>query len=412
MAGDLESALARGRGGHPDLRAAWRDARQARRRCSSAAEAAWQAAPPRRHGPVARGGPVARPRDRRHRQPAATAVARCDARPTSWASTTGPNTYLEEAARVGAGPRDAEREPQIPVGGRLVVAQANPVIAIEPVATKIIEESEIGATIYETLLTTDASGHLVPWLCEKWELVDGGRRCVLTLRGDVMFSDGTPLTAASVKESIEASLRAGGTLPAAFASIRGAAGFRAGDAVDVAGIIARNDHEIELRLDEALPIYPALLTEGSTAIARPADGDDQPAPPHRHRTVPARVPGAAPRRRGAQSEVLAERASASRRDRVPAVAHRVGGRPAVSGWRRSTSRATCCPMTSTTSSGTRASGRGSSKRPRRTPTSSCSTAGRDPSPATWRCAARCQGSSGRGTWSGARSGASPRPLRA
>ena len=91
-----------------------------------------------------------------------------------------------------------------------------------------------------------------------------------------MFSDGTPLSAASVKQSIEASLRAGGTLPAAFASIRGAAGCRAGDTVDVAGIIARNDHEIELQLDEALPIYPALLTEGSTAIARPADGDDQP----------------------------------------------------------------------------------------------------------------------------------------
>jgi peptide/nickel transport system substrate-binding protein/oligopeptide transport system substrate-binding protein len=34
--------------------------------------------------------------------------------------------------------------------------------------------------------------------------------------------------------------------------------------------VCRSEHELELRLDEPLPIYPALLTEGSTAIVRPA----------------------------------------------------------------------------------------------------------------------------------------------
>src|SRR5204863_9344559 len=112
------------------------------------------------------------------------------------------NAYLEEAARLDADAHDV-REDRIPSGGRLIVAQANAVHAIDPVATKIIEESEIGGTIYETLLATDIEGHLLPWLCEKWDLVDRGRRCVLTLRRDVQFSDGTPLTASDVKQSIE-----------------------------------------------------------------------------------------------------------------------------------------------------------------------------------------------------------------
>ena len=183
------------------------------------------------------------------------------------------NAYLEEAARLGNDAEEIAREDRIPSGGRLVVAQANQVSAIEPVATKVIEESEIGGTVYESLLATDNNGHLLPWLCEKWDLVDQGRRCVLTLRRDVHFSDGTPLTAGGVKSSIETSIRLAPTVPAAFAAIRGVPEFRAGQAADVAGLVARDNHEIDIELAEALPIYPALLTDGSTAIVRPGRGE-------------------------------------------------------------------------------------------------------------------------------------------
>ncbi len=187
------------------------------------------------------------------------------------------NALLEEAARLDTDAPDAVSEDRIPTGGRLVVAQANQVNAIEPVATKIIEESEIGGTVYETLLATDTNGHLLPWLCEKWDLVDHGRRCVLVLRRDVHFSDGALMTAGSVKASIEVAIRSAATVPAAFAAIRGVSELRGGAAEHVDGIVARGDHEVELHLDEPLPIYPALLTDGATAIVRTSGGEGQPA---------------------------------------------------------------------------------------------------------------------------------------
>ena len=188
------------------------------------------------------------------------------------------NALLEEAATLVTGAAGASDD-RIPTGGRLVVAQPNQVNAIGPVATKIIEESEIGGTVYETLLATDANGHLLPWLCEKWDLVDHGRRCVLALRRDVHFSDGALMTAASVNASIEIAIRSSATVPAAFAAIRGVTEFLAGSAGRVNGVVVRGDHELELQLSEPLPIYPALLTDGATAIVRSAEGDATPARP-------------------------------------------------------------------------------------------------------------------------------------
>ncbi|MEO8718865.1 MAG: ABC transporter substrate-binding protein, partial [Burkholderiales bacterium] len=181
------------------------------------------------------------------------------------------NAFLEEAARLGTDAVDVQREADIPIGGRLVVALASPVRGIEPVATTIIEESEIGATVFETLLTTDARGHLVPWLCERWEAGPTARVFGLTLRRDVRFSDGTLLTAAAVKLSIETSSRSAVNLPAAFAAITGMAAFRAGDDSELAGVVAISETDLHISLDEPLPILPALLTEGSTAVVSPRE---------------------------------------------------------------------------------------------------------------------------------------------
>ena len=77
-------------------------------------------------------------------------------------------------------------------GGRLVVAMTNPITATEPAMRHIVEETEILSTVFETLLTTDADGQLVPSLAEEWSLGDGGRSARLRLRKGVLFSDGSP----------------------------------------------------------------------------------------------------------------------------------------------------------------------------------------------------------------------------
>src|SRR5262249_39880028 len=84
----------------------------------------------------------------------------------------------------------------------------------------------------------------------------------------VVFSDGSPLTAATVKASLERSIRlASNDIPAAFEAIEGVAEFRSGAAREVEGIRARSGLEIELRLHDALPILPSLLTDGRASIA-------------------------------------------------------------------------------------------------------------------------------------------------
>ena len=185
--------------------------------------------------------------------------------------------YLDEAARLGVESRGAQKEQEIPQGGTLVVALANPVKPISPAVIEANEEAEVAANIFETLLATDAQGTLIPSLCEKWEAMGAGRAFRLTLRKEIRFSDGTPLTAREVKAAFERTIRTAlPEVPAALAAIRGSAEHRAGSADGVEGIVVHGDDQLEIRLAEPLPIYPAMLTEASTGVARPAGETAEP----------------------------------------------------------------------------------------------------------------------------------------
>ena len=59
-------------------------------------------------------------------------------------------------------PREKSEEGEIPRGGTLVVAMANPVAATEPGAYATTEEHEVLANVFETLVTTDTQGNLAP----------------------------------------------------------------------------------------------------------------------------------------------------------------------------------------------------------------------------------------------------------
>ena len=76
------------------------------------------------------------------------------------------------------------------MGGRLVVALATPLGDIDPVNMELVEEQEILANVFETLLATDLEGNLVPALCEKWEVSDNGTSVFFTLRENVCFQNG------------------------------------------------------------------------------------------------------------------------------------------------------------------------------------------------------------------------------
>ena len=173
-----------------------------------------------------------------------------------------------QAEIEGLSPRERVADEEIPRGGTLVVAMANPIAATEPGAYATTEELEVLANVFETFVTADSQGNLAPSLCERWALEDGARIVRLELRRDVVFSDGSPLTAAAAKASLERAMRLSReSMPAAFVAIRGVPEYLDEKTDGVTGITVLSDHEMEIRLVDSLPIFPSLLTDGRTAIA-------------------------------------------------------------------------------------------------------------------------------------------------
>ncbi|HEX7527994.1 MAG TPA: ABC transporter substrate-binding protein, partial [Thermoanaerobaculia bacterium] len=180
--------------------------------------------------------------------------------------------YAAQLERLGGDTK--VRGEVIASGGRLVVAMTNPVAALEPAMGHIVEETEVLSAVFETLLATDADGQLVPSLCDEWSLGDGGRSARLRLRQGIRFSDGSPLTAAAAKASLERAIRLRPDgIPAALAAVRGAETHRRNEVPDVAGIRVIGDDRLDFEFVEPLPIFPALLPDGLMAIVRIVPGD-------------------------------------------------------------------------------------------------------------------------------------------
>jgi ABC-type transport system substrate-binding protein len=180
---------------------------------------------------------------------------------------------LEELAALAPGGARADTSEQVPRGGRLVIALSNAVEPQAPVGIRTIEEEEVLANAYETLVVSDGKGHVVGLLAASWETPDAGATFVVRLREGVRFHDGHPLAAADVKASIEYAVRrAARELPAAFKAIRGVQAFQEGRDEALAGIVVRGELDLEIQLAQPLPIYPALLSHERTAVVRVVHG--------------------------------------------------------------------------------------------------------------------------------------------
>jgi|CXWL01.1.fsa_nt_gi ABC-type transport system substrate-binding protein len=189
---------------------------------------------------------------------------------------------LDEAARLDTPSRAVgSRDDELPRGGRLSVGLSAAVLARHPGQAQLVEEDEVFANVFETLVSTDPQGVLVPHLASAWRMLDGGRVCELELRPGVRLHDGRELAAVDVKASFEVAMRlAGGNLPIPFAGIVGASELLEGRATEASGITVVDERRLRIALTAPLPIYPALLTDAWTAIACATGGPvGRPVPP-------------------------------------------------------------------------------------------------------------------------------------
>jgi len=260
MAGDLEAAL---RQCQAAVRIFEKESVPTADALLLAAETAWQARRPEESGRwIERGIPAARSEERTETLQQLLALA------TTHANLRGEyaqaKEFREEAERLK--PAAPATNGHVARGGRLVVPFAGPVAARQPWAAQVREEGEVLSCVFETLLATDRAGNLIPALAESWEMAADGSSLLLTLREGVRFHDGSPLAAQDVKRSFELSIAH--KMRAAHSMVIGVDEFRSEEATEVTGLVVRSERELEIRLAEPLPIYPALLTDPTTAIAK------------------------------------------------------------------------------------------------------------------------------------------------
>ncbi len=181
--------------------------------------------------------------------------------------------YLEEIELLR--PEGPAPEVELPVGGTLCVGMPGRVDAREPSAITTVDEEEVLSSVFECLFSTDEQGTIQPLIGEKWELRDGGRSIFISLRSDVRFSNGEPLTADDVRLTFERAIRIDPDSPSAIvATVVGATEFARGEAEHLAGVVVRSDSQVEIKLTETVPIYPTLLSDPGAGIVRVTRNED------------------------------------------------------------------------------------------------------------------------------------------
>lgn len=140
----------------------------------------------------------------------------------------------------------------------LVIAQGTDAVTLDPHDITDSPSATVGSHMYETLFDLTPDGDIVPHLVVDHEISDDGLTLTFTLRDDVTFHDGTPLTAEIVKGSLER-----------FLDVENAFTFRfLLDAVEQ--VNALDEHTVELNLSTRFAPLLAHLTHSSTAIVLPA----------------------------------------------------------------------------------------------------------------------------------------------
>ncbi len=140
---------------------------------------------------------------------------------------------------------------------------------LNPLFTLDNQLVEISANLYNGLLRNE-DGVLMPDLAERWEADPSARRYRFFLRRNVLFHDGSRVTAGDVKRHFERLLDPAVKSPNQWIlkDVEGAAEFIAGTAPEVSGFEVLDEHTLEIRLVEPRAFFLHLVTLPDTSVAR------------------------------------------------------------------------------------------------------------------------------------------------
>jgi len=85
----------------------------------------------------------------------------------------------------------------------LTAVMEAPLRSLDPVITTSYIVRNYGYMVYDTLLAEDAQGQVKPQMLEGWKVSEDGQTYTMTLRENLRWHDGSPVTAEDAVESIK-----------------------------------------------------------------------------------------------------------------------------------------------------------------------------------------------------------------
>ena len=116
-------------------------------------------------------------------------------------------TGLGLALSVGA--PNALQAQQMSRDSTLIIARRAPVNTLDPQRADYAETNYVVSAFYDTLISYNSDGEMVPELALEYVISDDATSIALTLRDDAVFHDGTPVTAEDVAYTLDRVMRLG-----------------------------------------------------------------------------------------------------------------------------------------------------------------------------------------------------------
>ena len=128
----------------------------------------------------------------------------------------------------------------------IVIAVSSDILSMDPYRYNETPTNQFMLHIYETLITNDHDGNIIPCLAESWETSEDGLTWTFHLRQGVKFHDGSDFTAEDVLASIEVARDTAS--PSVFAN----------NCASIAEITAPNDYTVVITTST---VNPVLLSD-------------------------------------------------------------------------------------------------------------------------------------------------------
>lgn len=138
--------------------------------------------------------------------------------------------------------------------GTLIIAQGTDPTNLDPALATDSPSATVNSHIFETLFELTAEGTIEPRLATGYTVSDDGLTWTVDIRQGVTFHDGTPLTAAHVKASLDRFLDPANAYTFRFLLTR------------IQEVVVTGEHQVQLKLSVTFAPMLAHLTHSSTAI--------------------------------------------------------------------------------------------------------------------------------------------------